>query len=238
MTTLLFAQAVAFQAPATLGPPARERVPCVFWGALVTVLAKWFRFSAFIWPVYGVGDRDFGCDTVVDDPRAKRASIHFAPWIFRPFDHAFRFAEGMDQIIISSVSRLGAFIRQSAIVRRVWSVIVDSVQTQPWTSTLTQHPVNEFQRPLPLFAYCDTACSVVRVRWISHVLASTSHCLPHAAQAQNFSDLIFRQKSLRSSVLGFEGMTGGGPDFGEVITLAYPFTRIPQKGLGTHNLCQ
>lgn len=94
------------------------------------------------------------------------------PFLQRQFDSTYRLEHRC-----SAISDLLLATGPSAILRRIWPIVVDAIQRH--TNGTLAHVLKKIEEVLPAAAYRYSAASIQRVGWITRHFASTSHADPH-----------------------------------------------------------
>jgi len=102
----------------------------------------------------------------------------FQPRMFRPFCQCAFYPEGFNDRIGAPISRLILSTHPATVIRRVWAVIVDSVQRMLTVRTKAHILDETFKGVAPTVAHRDASSSISKVVFVGTVIASALRVLP------------------------------------------------------------
>jgi len=99
---------------------------------------------------------------------------------FRPFRKCFRFTFVSQKSIASSISRVFLGRYPTAILRRVWSLIVNSINLMRIGGTSTHVSKEGFKTILPAIANGNTSTSIARIVKSIRIMATPFNSRPNS----------------------------------------------------------
>lgn len=135
--------------------------------------------------------------SVFCDPGVNRGWIlNRASTVLAPLDCRLRLTKCPQQPAPSLIPGLRLLICESAIVGRVGSVVVYTVDRQTWAVSLTQDPVDEFNGIVsPLWNDEDTTTAVQTECRVIYISAAIEHGFPISVQPQDQFDVRSRHEA-------------------------------------------
>lgn len=129
------------------------------------------NYSLFCWPF------------LLDSP-SKPMPSSFASWVYGPMVKSFNFAKCIYLNTVSFVIGIFFHANKSAVIRRITTIIIDSIKANAFSMFERLSPFIEWLKLKPFIANSYSSCAIVFKGSIIRIKAPLNHIIPNSKKSR------------------------------------------------------
>lgn len=181
------------------------------------------NYSLFCWPF------------LLDSP-SKPMPSSFASWVYGPMVKSFNFAKCIYLNTVSFVIGIFFHANKSAVIRRITTIIIDSIKANAFSMFERLSPFIEWLKLKPFIANSYSSCAIVFKGSIIRIKAPLNHIIPNSKKSRitlpmfkfrmhfrNIAFFVARHAAMLSCIGPFFNGVSGTFKESLITSLANPF---------------